>query len=373
MAFQKPTYNYIAAWVGVFLCIILTQTTLDEKQQDKPALSNSEANLLQNAIIPVYLSEDRSASIRQLENLVQGTDIRQIHIYTSDQQLVAQVLNASAPTAFRETQIENMPMTFQGTMAGSVQLDIAYAKIESKAVETFQATASKSLAITFIAWVLVTLYLSISKWLLPRLHTKNRAPGVLESRTTEQQNTETSLLLYVYPLPEAALSQEQAAKQECLGSFSNKLENHLRIYGGRILSVSEKRIVCRMAAGQSQADLQQALTFCWGIARPMLYRHNEQTFRLEVRSLLHRTRLPAKSGNLYRAISEVDARMEAAVTESPQGAHISEQLLSALDSSSNFDHIKSKEHPDVHAILSVKKSVDALWQKQELMVAATSQ
>jgi len=372
LAFQKPTYNYAAAWTGIFLCTLLAQINLFSSPEEVPELSSSQMNLLQNAVIPIYLSENRSASIRQLENLIQETDIRQIHVYTSDQQLVAQVLNSSVPEDFRETRIENVPMVFQGTMAGSFQIDIAYAATEPKIAEQTWGIILKSVLITAIAWVLTCCYLLTLKWLLPKLYTRSRQPGILENTNTGKQVEQgSSLLTYIYPIPDQALSQDPKALKECLTSFSRKLESHLRIYGGRILSFSDERLICRMAAGQSQNDLQQALTFCWGVARPMIYRNDEHQFKLDVKSLLHKTETPAKSGDLYKALSEIDKNMEQTIIQNSQGAHITDKILLALDSSSNFDHIQSKEHSELHQILSVKKSVDALWQKQESMVSST--
>ena len=378
MAFSRPNYNQTAAWTGIFLCAVLAQVSFLNEPREFNHFSDSQRNLLQNAVVPIYLSENRSASIRRLENLIQETDIRRIHVYTSDQKRVAQVLNASVPEELRETQIENMAIVFQGTLAGSVQLDIAHAKMASTTAEDSFAILAKSGVIAFVAWLLSSLYWSFRNWLLPGMHTRTRQPGILDRESPfseysqshpQPSGTGSSLLIYIYLLPEENLMQNPVALRECLSSFARKLDSHLRIYGGRILSISEDRFICRMATGHSQHDLQQALTFCWGIARPMIYRSEAGQFQMEIKSLLHKTEIPAKSGNLYRAISEIDASLEGAVIKSSQNAHISNRVLSA-PGSTNFDHVKSQDHPALHQILSVKKSVDVLWQKQASMVSA---
>lgn len=376
---QKFNYNYAAALAGVFLCALIAQLPLVNIQKNlaqsetQPWLSASEQNLLQNAATPIYLSEDRSAAVRQLENLIQETDIRQIRMYTSDQKLVAQVLNSSVPETFRQTHIENISIDFQGTLAGSVQLDIAYAETESSILEDGLIITTKSLLITLVAWLLSIIYFRTRSWLLPKLHTKNRAPGILEAEShSSHLNSSSSLLIYVYLLPEESLSKDKKSLRDCISSFSRKLEGHLRIYGGRILSLSEDCIVCRMASGQSHQDLQQALTFCWGIARPMIYKNEQDKFQLDVKSLLHKTECAAKSGAIYKAISEVGPEMKSAVMLSTQEAHISKSVLSVFSSElgnpTNFDYVASKDYPDLYRILSVKKSVDVLWLKQEAMV-----
>ena len=371
MSFFKPGYHYLAAWAGIFLCTLVAQIAVFDSVEEQPLVSASKVNLLKNAVIPIYLSEDISTTVQQLESLIQETDIRQINVYTSDQKLLAQAFNTSVPGTLRETHIENMPMVFQGSLAGSVQLDIAYSKPEPQVLKNLFNLLLKSGLITLMAWIVFSVYLALYNWVLLRLHTRARPPGILQENSPGPlAEKNSSLLIYIYLLPEQALQQDATKLRDCLVSFSQKLESHLRIYGGRVLSMSNERIVCRMPTGQSQTELNQALTFCWGIARPMLYPSGDRQFQLQIKSLLHKTQTTAKSGDLLRAISEIDRDMENAVIKSPQQAHVTDSVLSDMGSSSSFHSGQSKEQPRLHQILSVKKSVDALWQKQESMVAS---
>lgn len=369
-------YNRLAAWAGIFLCLVIAQLSLPPAPAEEGGLSQSQKNLLHNAAVPIYLSENPSAAIRQLESLIQETDIRQIRTYTSDQKLVAQIVNASVPIALDKTRIENLSIIFQGTMAGSVQLDIGYATPASTALYDNLKILFKSALITALAWFLSTTYLWLHKKLLPKLNTKTKQPGLLDVEDRQPQPvSSSSLLLYVYALPEKGLADKPGVHREALSSFTKKLDNHLRVYGGRILSLSSDCIICRMPQGQSQTDFQQALTFCWGIARPMVYQSPQGAVQLTIKTLLHKTSVAARAGDTYRAISEVTPDMVQALITSDHHAHISHDALSAFEpttSSTNFSQIQSNINPAVHQIVSVKKSVDTLWQKQEALVAANT-
>ena len=365
----KLSLNASLAWCGIFICVLVAQTSLTKSAQEPAAeVTNSEKILIQNATIPIFLSEDKTAATGQLRNLIQDTNIRQVRIYSSDKQLIAEAINGSVPQGSTQTLMDTLPISFQGSLAGSVQIDIAISAEENANSEFFSALLN-SVLITLGAGLVFFLYQFSYKEFAPRLLIKQTSTAILTpEKTTSPQSIGSSILLYIYPIADKQLQADEQLLQECIASFYRRLEEHLRVYGGRILSLSKDKIICRMPSSQSSNDMQQALIFAWGMARPWVYKHEHQQHRLTVKSLLHKTHTAAKSGHLYRAITEIDNHTETILIQGGHYAYISAEMLSSLDST-DFESIRIAEQQNLYGILRIKKSLETLWQKQESLLA----
>lgn len=370
---NKLARNSIFIWVGLFICAFIAQINLgNSSNTPAPTISESQKNLIQNAVVPIFLSEDKMAPVSQLQSLIQDTDIEQIKVYSSDRQLIADILNSKAPESTNTNIIDSFPVTFQGTLAGSVQIEVVDTAEYQSFIGNLVPVFIRSLIISLTAVAFVGIYLVLNKQFVSKLAGNHRKVDLLEPEAKMGiGNQGSSLLLYIYPLAEETLQANEIALKECMASFYRKLENHLLLYGGRVISLSNERIICRMPMGQSTNDHQQALIFTWGMARIFLFKFEHSQYQLKIKTLLHKTSSAAKSGQLYRAISEIGSTTEGDIIKSKDHAHISENLLNSF-SQSDFAYQALNKDLGIYRISTIKKSLETLWQRQESMVVAAN-
>lgn len=365
--------------ISIFVCCILAQlpfTLLDSNHSNKQQVTGirlTETNrvLVKNAIVPLFLSEDNQMATQQLANLIQQTDIYRIQAFDTEQNLIGEALNVSAEMEMAELANEILTIEFQGELAGTALLDIKPVVTESNFFWHLAAVITKSLVITLAVFLLFWAEKLRGHFKPLSSGTKKSEDTVLEPFTDNTHlQTGESLLLYVYLKPEKTLRDNTEALSRAILSFGQKLEDHIHIYGGRILSLSEDRIVCRMPTTSnriSTLNYQQAITFCWGIACPLTFEHSGQTYRLNVSSILHKTPVIARTGSLTQAITSLTPDIESKIIEHGQGAFLTNQFLFE-HTFSDFDHQTSTFHPEIQKITRVKKSLDELWKKQEEMI-----
>lgn len=356
-------------WLVVLISSLSTQYWLSNSSTAAPEINTSQINLIKNASLPIFLSDNRSAAIRQLESLIQETNVREIRIYGTDQSQIAAVLNSNVPTENTQTLIDSFPVVFQGSLAGSVQLEISHPS--APGISWLNAVGNSMLIASLVLLVAIGVFLF--------LHYRNRPgnsfsnqPEVLEpSQRPSGEAAGSSLLIYIFPVMDADLKNNMAALDEAIASLYQRLENLVQGYGGRVLSLSKTCFICRMPSGQSSNDNLQALIFTWGIARPVVFRFQNQQYRIEVKTLLHKTAIAARQGTLYPAIAEVNNSLQTEIQGSETTAHISQAMKSSLDRNieMEFSPVRGKSSTRFWCITQVKPSLAMLWRKQESSLA----
>ena len=365
MLLKKTLIQGLFLWLVIFITSIATQLWQNGHIVNSPEINPSQINLVKNASLPIFLSENRAAAIRQLESLIQETNIHEIRVYGADQSQIASVVNSNASNSDSETLIDSFPVAFQGSLAGSIQLEITGAN----APKTDWGNLLRNSLLT--ASIVLFLACGFILFLHFRTRTNNTfsaQPEILEPRKIPSDETAgSSLLLYIFPVVEAALEENLEAYNEAIASLYRRLENLVQGYGGRVLSLSNDRFICRMPSGQSSNDNLQALIFAWGIAKPLVFRFENQQYRIEVKALLHKTAVAARQGTLYPAIAETSEELQSAIKDSSSAAHISQTMKNSLDKSIDmeFSSMGSKHSSRFWSITQVKPSLAMLWRKQE--------
>ncbi len=351
---------------GIFACALAAQLLFEARQPEAPVnLPDSQGQMITNAAIPLFLTGETEAPAQRLESLIQETNIRQVLLLSNDQTLIARVVNGSDTYLDRPLVRTSFPVEFQGSLAGTVQVELADIREPVSAASRLLPATTISLVLTVCAWLLTLAYRLACQLIAPQLVSSVNSPYILETEPAAPVPG-TSMILYIYPIAEPELAEDSASLRECIASFSHKLELHLRFYGGQILSLSDDRIVCRLPYGQSSADTQQAIVFAWGTARDILFRSAGRQYQISIKTLLHRSSMAARTGQIYRAINEIDGGTEAAVVDSEFQAHLSEQFIDALEfESSEFCYAPCPGHPNLNHISNIRESLKTLWQKQE--------
>ncbi len=370
MLLKKTLAQGLFLWLVIFITSMATQLWQNGQIVNAPEINPSQINLVKNASLPIFLSENRAAAIRQLESLIQETNIREIRVYGADQTQIASVINSKIPTNSNETLIDSFPVAFQGSLAGSIQLEITGANAPE--------TDWGSLFWNSLLTASIVLFLACVFFLF--LHFRSRAnnsfssqPDILQPREVpSDESAGSSLLLYIFPVVDSALEASTEAYNEAIASLYRRLENLVQGYGGRVLSLSTDRFVCRMPSGQSSNDNLQALIFAWGIAKPLVFRYENQQYRIEVKALLHKTAVAARQGTLYPAIAEASNELQSAIRDSSAAAHISQAMKNSLDKNIDmeFSAMGSKHSVRFWSIAQVKPSLAMLWRKQEASLAS---
>lgn len=362
---KKTIVQGLSLWLVIFITSIATQLWQNEHLVTAPEINPSQVNLVKNASLPIFLSENRAAAIRQLESLIQETNIREIRVYGADQSQIASVVNSKIPANSSETLIDSFPVAFQGSLAGSIQLEITGV--------TAPETEWGNLFGNSLLTASVVLFLACGFLLFQRFRTHSSTnfsaqPEILEPRQIPSDATAgSSLLLYIFPVVETALEENPEAYNEAIASLYRRLENLVQGYGGRVLSLSNDRFICRMPSGQSSNDNLQALIFAWGIAKPLVFRFENQQYRIEIKALLHKTAVAARQGTLYPAIAETNEELQLAIKNSSSAAHISQSMKNSLDKNIDmeFAPMDGKSGSRFWSIAQVKPSLAMLWRKQE--------
>ena len=369
MLSKKTMVQGLLLWFVIFISTLATQLWLASGPTTVPKISASQINLIKNASLPIFLSENRAAATRQLESLIQETNVREIRIYGVDQSQIASVINSKIPIDSNQTLIDSFPVVFQDSLAGSVQVETSSPSIPDI---SWLAILGNSLLTASIAILLAG---GIILFVHYRNMTRNSFSSQPEifgpNQKPSPEAAGSSLLLYILPVVEPALEDNKAARDEAIASLYQHLENLVQGYGGRVLSLSKTRFICRMPSGQSSNDNLQALIFAWGIAKPLVFRFENQQYRIEVKALLHKTAIAARQGTLYPAIAEIDGSLQAAIKESTSAAHISQAMKSALDKNieMDFSPLGGKSSVRFWCITRVKPSLAMLWRKQESSLA----
>ena len=370
MLLKKTIVQGLSLWLIIFITSIATQLWQSGLLVSAPEINPSQVNLVKNASLPIFLSENRAAAIRQLESLIQETNIREIRVYGADQSQIASVVNSKIPANSNESLIDSFPVTFQGSLAGSIQLEITGV--------TAPETEWGNLLGNSLLTASIVLFLACGFLLFQRFRTHSSAnfsaqPEILEPRQIPSDETAgSSLLLYIFPVVETILEENPEAYNEAIASLYRRLENLVQGYGGRVLSLANDRFICRMPSGQSSNDNLQALIFAWGIAKPLIFRFEHQQYRIEIKALLHKTAVAARQGTLYPAIAETNEELQLAIKNSSSAAHISQSMKSSLDKNIDmeFAPMGGKSGFRFWSIAQVKPSLAMLWRKQEASLAS---
>lgn len=369
MLLKKTMVQGLLLWLIIFISTLTTQLWLSNSSTVATEISASQINLIKNASLPIFLSDNREAASRQLESLIQETNIREIRIYGTDQRQIATVLNSKAPTENTQTLTDSFPVAFQGSLAGSVQLEISHPS--PPGISWPNALGNSLLAASMVLLITAGVFVFLHYRNRPRDRFSSQ-PEVLEpSQRPSGEAAGSSLLIYIFPVVDTALKDNTAALDEAIASLYQRLENLVQGYGGRVLSLSNNRFICRMPSGQSSNDNLQALLFTWGIARPVVFRFENQQYRIDVKTLLHKTAIAARQGTLYPAIAEINDSLQATIRDSGTAAHISQVMKNSLDRNieMEFSPIRAKSSTRFWCITQVKPSLAMLWRKQESSLA----
>lgn len=370
MLLKKTMVQGLLLWLVIFMSTLTTQLWLSNSSTATPEISTSQINLIKNASLPIFLSENRAAAARQLESLIQETNIREIRIYGTDQTQIATVLNSKVPTGNNtQTLTDSFPVAFQGSLAGSVQLEIS--NPSAPGISWSNALGNSLLIASLILLAAGGIFVFLYYRNMPRNNFSTQPDVLVPSQRPSGEAAGSSLLIYIFPVVDAALENNTAALDEAIASLYQRLENLVQGYGGRVLSLSKNQFICRMPSGQSSNDNLQALIFAWGIAKPVVFRFENQQYRIEVKALLHRTSIAARQGTLYPAIAEINDSLQAAIRGSEKTAHISQAMKNSLDKNieMEFSPIRGKSSTRFWCITQVKPSLAMLWRKQESSLA----
>ncbi len=361
---KKTIVQALLLWLVILVSTLVTQLWLNTPTPE-PEISESQINLVKNASLPIFLSENRAAAVRQLESLIQETNIREIRIYGADQSQIASVLNSNTPQGAAPVLVDSFPVTFQGSLAGSVQLEV---NAQSDPGIPWLSVIRNSLLVASIVLVLISVFFIVQRYQRHTGKSNSTQPEILEpSQKLSGEAAGSSLLLFIFPVIDPALEEDSAALDEAITSLYRRLENLVQGYGGRVLSLSKTRFICRMPSGQSSNDNLQALIFAWGIAKPLVFRFENEQYRIDVKALLHKTSVAARQGTLYPAIAEINESLQTAIKSSTESAHISQAMKNALDMNIDmeFSPLGNKHSARFWSIAQVKPSLAMLWRKQE--------
>ncbi|MBC6429207.1 MAG: hypothetical protein GDA55_08295 [Cellvibrionales bacterium] len=331
----------------------------------------SQIRLIHNAAMPIFLAReprDRQAAARRLESLIQGSRIRQVAIVDIDQQPLARAMNHAASATPAATRAD-FPVRFQGALAGTVQVEmLAAARTPPPGRwQMWLLMMRNAAALTVFGGLLW----SIGGWAARRWGRQRTSELALPPAMTgtTEDGTEEALLLYLYPCADASLRDEPELLRQCLDRLYQKIEGHLRFYGGQTLSLSSECQLCRLPLGKdpasARASLRQALTFTWGSGHRLLFPHGQRQYRIDLKTLLHHSRLPPGSYP-HRALNAIAPDQQAAIRTSRWHAHLSEPTAALLAPSGiQVRHKPLADAPALHAMVAVDRTTRLLWQKQE--------
>ena len=351
---------------GLFICLLIIQHPMKRPAEPSPTVGYEA--MVRNAAVPIFLSGDRNSAVRQLEALIQNTDIRRIQIYSSDQQILDQVINSSAPAQQLGTVSSSIDISFQGNFAGTLKIDAA---APSNISVDDQFILSEALIKSAIGLAALQFLYFLFVRLKHRIDTSQRikAPETMQLVLPISDSVEEgSVLIILYLHPEPELRTNSTALNQGLAGFHQRLVGLMNIYGGKILSLSQDRILCHMSRPKNPGQLRQALTFTWGIARSVSFEYQSHNYQIQIKPLLLPTKTNAEPPSSFLAMAELDNEIAKLAVNNEATALVSGDLVRAFnDPTFGFRLINSDL--DIFALTTVKRSVEQLWLKQEALIS----
>lgn len=324
---------------------------------DKPNF-DGYFQLVENASLPILLSNQKERFNLQIGALVQGTPILQVRIFDNAENLQFRVQNTT------DHESSTTPITianqifFENNSVGVLEIDI-----DSTAAQSSSSQTKISFCFALLIAVLIT---ALSK-VLPVKHVRPAATRQHKNHEQETIKSDISLLdsqlLLVRVKNSSNSSREDIA---ALGELSAKICQISDLYNAELVSTGINTLVFKLNGSEEKYGAHQAAILCWGLVQlgneePNGHGLSQMSVECYALSSLELSSPPKISFALLSELGEKCPPGKAS------GAYLSELLAENADSRS-FELTPTTQ--SFVKITGTSSAIKKLWKNQRLQQAS---
>ena len=367
ITFQKTLKNNFLLFFFAATCIYLALYFVSVRSETNIG-SEGYFTLIENASLPILLTDQRQQFNLQIGALIQNTPVTQIRIFDTQGELLFRVQNTASGDNTNGSTTLRKPLLFEGTAAAILELDIQSnqrEKINTWPNELWLAIIAGISALTIVATAIF----------LQRKLAQSDTYGVNDGDDASPE-TEITPALRNHLTSSAHLilvarvlfpTDRSDASGDSLTEYLNELCKTIcgmaKIYGAKPMSISANTLVFVIEGPINKQLTRQATMLCWGITQLTEENTQHKGLKPSIQSyIVSPTNLKTQPKQSLAYWTELDVFCS---SDHATEAYISEPINNKLD---RVSFNLAAEKNQLLRIVSVSDTIKKLWRNQRLQL-----